>query len=54
MFPTGEEEEYPLYGLLGWVQTLELVGTGTQVVVELAGLEVVVDGLADELAAGQV
>jgi hypothetical protein len=55
MFPTGEEEVYPFPGLDGCVQTLELVGMGTQLVVELAGLEVVVEGLADEVAAaGQV
>lgn len=55
MFPTGDEELYPLLGLFGWVQTLELVGTGMQLVVVAAAFEVVVDDLAGVvLAAGQV
>jgi hypothetical protein len=43
-----------LLGLFGCVQMLEFVGTGTQLVL-VAGLELVVLGLADEVeAAGQV
>lgn len=60
MLPTGEEEEYPFQGLFGCTQTLELVGMGTQLVVDAAAFELVVDGLADDgladevAAAGQV
>jgi hypothetical protein len=36
MPPTGEEEEYPFLGLFGCVQMFELVGTGTQLVVDAA------------------
>lgn len=36
MPPTGEEEEYPSLGLFGCVQMFELVGTGTQLVVDAA------------------
>lgn len=53
MPPTGEEDPYPFWGLFGWVHMLELVGTGTQVVVDTAA-EVVdaLDGVAE--ATGQV
>lgn len=54
MLPTGESLVYPFHGLDGWLQIFELVGIGTQVVVDAAGWDVVV-GLAEEvLAAGQV
>lgn len=54
MPPTGELESYPFHGLLGCVQMLELVGTGTHEVVEEDGFALVVVGLAVEVAAGQV
>lgn len=43
MLPTGEFEEYPLFGLCGCTQMLVCVGNGTQVLVLVDLLVVSVD-----------
>lgn len=55
MPPTGDEEVYPFLGLSGCEQMFELVGTGTQLVVDAAAeLEDALLGVGVADAAGQV